>query len=83
MSEEPDPLWLIPREVRDKLDRIAVKLHLREWQGLSLAERRRLCDQPCTSTSEAKALRALLRELLGHEPEPLSRNRAAVREDRR
>lgn len=83
MSEEPDPLWLVPREVRDKLDRIAVKLHLREWQGLSLAARQRLCDQPCTSASDAEALRALLRELLGHEPEPLSRTHATVREDRR
>jgi hypothetical protein len=61
----------MPRDVRDKLDRIAVKLHLREWQQLSLAQRQRLCDQPCASTDEAARFSALLRELLGREPEPL------------
>lgn len=71
MSEEPDPLWLMPREVRDKLDRIAVKLHLREWQGLSLGQRHQLCDQPCVSSNEMTAFGVLLREMLGHEPEPL------------
>ena len=71
MSDEPDSLWLIPREVRDKLDRVGVKLHLREWQALSLAQRQRLCAQPCASTDEAARFSAVLRELLGREPEPL------------
>ena len=71
MADEPDPLWLIPRDVRDKLDRIAVKLHLREWQAFPLKERQRLCDHPCASPDDAARFRALLRELLGREPEPL------------
>lgn len=77
MSDEPDPLWLIPRDVRDKLDRSAVKLHLREWQELTLAQRQRLCDQPCASSDEAARYRDLLRSLLGREPERLARREDA------
>lgn len=64
-------MWLIPRDMRDKLDRIAVKLHLREWQALSLGQRQRLCDHPCGSADEAAGLAALLRDMIGHAPEPL------------
>ena len=71
MPDEADPLWLIPRHVRDKLDHAGVKLHLREWQVLSLAQRQRLCDHPCASADEAARFRAVLREFLGREPEPL------------
>ena len=77
MSEAPDALWLIPRDVRDKLDRIAVKLHLREWQALSFAQRQRLCDHPCASAEDAARFAALLREMMGHAPEPLAAKRAA------
>ena len=75
MADEPDPLWLIPRAVRDKLDRIAVKLHLRDWQALNAAQRQQICDQPCGSREEAEQLTALLRSLLGRELEPLNRMR--------
>lgn len=77
MSEEPDPLWLIPRDVRDKLDRIGVKVHLREWQALSRAQRQRLCDHPCQSAADGARFAALLRDLLGHAPEPLASTRPA------
>ena len=77
MADEPDPLWLIPRGVRDKLDRIAVKLHLREWQELSVAQRQRLCDEPCASNDEAALYRDLLRSVLGREPERLVRRDSA------
>jgi hypothetical protein len=71
MADEPDSLWLIPRAVRDKLDRIGVKLHLREWQELSFAQRQQLCDEPCGSVDYAARYRDLLRSMLGREPEPL------------
>jgi hypothetical protein len=70
MPDDPDPLWLIPRDVRDKLDHVAVKLHLREWQALTLAQRQRLCDLPCASADQAARFRAVLGDLLGREPEP-------------
>lgn len=71
MADEPDALWLIPRAVRDKLDRSGVKLHLREWQELSLAQRQRLCDEPCGSANDAVRYNDLLRAMLGREPERL------------
>lgn len=48
-----DDLELMPRSVRDKLDRAGIKLHLREWALLSLAERRQLVAAPCASDEEA------------------------------
>ena len=44
----------MPRAVRDKLDHVRIKLHLKEWQALTLAERLRLRDLPCENDSDAK-----------------------------
>jgi hypothetical protein len=57
-------LALIPRAVRDKLDRIGIKLHLQEWQRLAVSDRRGLCDWPCDSTGEIASYRARLIELV-------------------
>jgi hypothetical protein len=46
-------LELVPRSVRDKLDRVGIKLHLKEWQMLSLADRECLRDLPCNNDAEA------------------------------
>jgi hypothetical protein len=51
--EQEKALELIPRSVRDKLDRVGIKLHLKEWQALTLAERERLRDWPCESADDA------------------------------
>jgi hypothetical protein len=45
-------LELMPRGVRDRLDRCGLKLHLAEWHAFSMAERERLRDLPCASTEE-------------------------------
>jgi hypothetical protein len=45
-------LEFIPRAVRDKLDRVAIKLHLAQWQALTLEERRELYEMPCTGPEE-------------------------------
>lgn len=70
-----DDLELMPRVVRDKLDRIGIKLHLREWALLTRAERQRLVDAPCASDEEAAryaaALEALVRERTGRAPDRL------------
>jgi hypothetical protein len=72
---DSDDLTLIPRSVRDKLDRVGIKLHLKEWELLTLAERRRLVDQSCDSKEEIEQYRlqlmALIRERTGHEPDLL------------
>jgi hypothetical protein len=64
MSDEQDDLKLIPRSVRDKLDRVGIKLHLRDWQQLSAEERRGLVDDPCESSDQVARYRQTLEELI-------------------
>ncbi|GIW41876.1 MAG: hypothetical protein KatS3mg076_2453 [Candidatus Binatia bacterium] len=65
----------IPRSVREKLDRVGLKIHLRDWQKLTLSERASLRDLPCGTPEEVERYRNTLRELLrnrcGTDPEPL------------
>ena len=72
-----DDLALMPRSLRDKLDRVGIKLHLKEWELLTLAERRRLVEEPCDSCDEIDRYRAevtaLIRQRTGHEPDLLLR----------
>ena len=76
MSDEND-LTLIPRSVRDKLDRVGIKLHLKQWELFTLDERRHLVDAPCQSDVEIECYRTELAELIrrraGIEPERLRR----------
>lgn len=80
MVAEAAELDLIPRSVRDKLDRVGIKLHLKEWQQLSLAERRQLCDSACDSPLQIEAYRHQLEEMVhrhtGRLPQPLTAKRA-------
>ncbi len=66
-------LDLMPRAVRDKLDRAGIKLHLKEWLLLPLAERQRLRDLPCVEADEvaryAAAVDQLVVGLTGRPPE--------------
>ncbi len=70
-----DDLELMPRVVRDKLDRVGIKLHLREWAQLTLDERRELVAAPCDTADEAAryaaALETLVRARTGHAPDRL------------
>lgn len=72
---DADDLLLIPRAVRDKLDRVGIKLRLREWEQLTLAERRRLVELPCASpeqvASYAAALDAMVCARTGRSPDRL------------
>jgi len=65
----------MPRAVRDKLDRVRIKLHLKEWQALTLAERMRLRDLPCGDEADAKhfaaEVDALARRITGTAAERL------------
>ncbi len=68
-------LELIPRSVRDKLDRVGIKLHLAEWQAMSLTQRERLRDLRCESADEVARYGAevdqLVRKATGKPPERL------------
>lgn len=57
-------LELMPRSVRDKLDRVRIKLHLKDWQALSLFERERLRDLPCATDPEVKYYAAEVERLV-------------------
>jgi hypothetical protein len=66
-------LELLPRVVRDKLDRARIKLHLKEWRLLPLAERERLRDLPCEQSDEvaryAAAVEQVVIQLTGRPPD--------------
>ncbi len=51
-AEEPGELDFIPPDVRRKLDLVRLKLHLADWRGLSLEERRELVDLPVEAPGE-------------------------------
>ncbi len=55
-----EALVLMSRAVRDKLDRVGIKLHLAEWQMLTIEERARLRDQACESATEIERYRSEL-----------------------
>ncbi len=73
-------LELIPLSVRYKLDCAEVKLHLPQWQALSVAERAQLLTMPCASHAEVRAYRELLNEMIDRHhavpptPRPLEGN---------
>ncbi len=76
--DEEQSLKLIPRAVRDKLDRVQIKLHLKEWQALTLAERQRLCDLPCSGTEDVRRYAAevngLVQRVTGKPAEQVDRS---------
>lgn len=76
MSDPAEDLALMPRSVREKLDRARIKLHLRQWQQLSLEERRHLCDEPCDSREDVMryrdALIAMVRRRTGDAPDEIA-----------
>lgn len=77
MGDDQEDLELMPRSVRDKLDRVGIKLHLRDWQKLSLSERQDLVRRPCESSDEAELYRRNLEDMIrrrtGNAPEYLPR----------
>jgi hypothetical protein len=74
---DTDDLTLMPRALRDKLDRVGIKLHLKQWELLTLDERRRLVEQACDSAAEIERYRAdltaLIRQRTGRAPDLLPR----------
>ena len=74
-ADELEPLELIPRSMRGKLDRARIKMHLAEWQRLSLEERRQLREAPCDTPTEVERYRAavidVVRRRTGKTPDDL------------
>jgi len=73
-------LELIPRSVRDKLDRVGLKVHLAEWQAMSMEERERLRDLPCVTSDEAARyggeVEQLVRRIAGKPPETIKKGQS-------
>lgn len=63
-TAEQELLTWIPEEVRKKLDRAGVKLHLAQWQALPVVERARLTEIPCETPEEAALFRTYLQNVL-------------------
>ena len=59
-------LSLIPLSIRYKLDRAEIKLHLSQWQKISIDDRQRLLETPCGTATETASYRALLIEIIEH-----------------
>ena len=57
-------LSLIPLSIRYKLDRAEIKLHLSQWQKISIDDRQRLLETACGTATEVIAYRTLLLELI-------------------
>ncbi|HYB89484.1 MAG TPA: nitrate reductase associated protein [Candidatus Binataceae bacterium] len=55
-------LEFIPMSMRRKLDLVGVKMHLNEWQALSMTERLAACHLPAASAEEREVLGNFLRE---------------------
>jgi hypothetical protein len=73
-------LELMPRGVRDRLDRCGLKLHLAEWQALGMAERERLRDLPCASSEEiaryAREVDRMVQRITGKPPEKIKNGKS-------
>ena len=63
-SIEATSLALIPLSIRYKLDCCGIKLHLRQWQKMSLAQRTLLLQTHCSDDAEIAAYAALLRQII-------------------
>ncbi len=57
-------LRCIPMAVRFKLDRVLIKLTLRQWSRFTLDDRERLLRRPCETELEIEIYRAVLTELV-------------------
>ncbi|HEY8616106.1 nitrate reductase associated protein [Phenylobacterium sp.] len=57
-------LRCIPMAVRFKLDRVGIKLTLRQWSRFTRADRQALLQAPCATDAEAAAWRDHLEDLV-------------------
>ncbi len=68
-------LYCVPMAVRRKLDRLGVKIGLKQWQALGRGERLAVCHLPADSDEEAEALKLFIREAVqsrsGEEPKSI------------
>ncbi|MFN8625895.1 MAG: nitrate reductase associated protein [Candidatus Binatia bacterium] len=71
-------LELLPRAVRDKLDRVGFKVHLAEWRAMPLAAREQLRDLPCETANEVarygQVVERLVRGVTGKPPDGIRRD---------
>jgi hypothetical protein len=68
-------LRCVPMAVRFKLDRVGIKLTLRQWSRMQREDRQRLLSTPCASEAEVERYRTCLCDLIrlrsGEEPRVL------------
>ncbi|MBF6570094.1 MAG: hypothetical protein IVW54_14590 [Candidatus Binataceae bacterium] len=67
--------YCVPMAVRRKLDRVGIKVGLKQWQTLGRGERLAICHLPADSDEEVETLKLFIREAVqsksGEEPKSL------------
>ena len=58
-----ESLSCVPMAARRKLDRLAIKIGLEQWQKLSHGERLMICHAPASSAEECDALRLFINDV--------------------
>lgn len=75
-------LYCVPMAVRRKLDRLGVKIGLKQWQALGRGERLAVCHLPADSDEEAEALKLFILEAVqshsGEEPKRIPETERAA-----
>lgn len=78
-------LRCVPMAVRLKLDRVEIKLTLRQWSRFTAGDRRTLLETPCESSEQISSFRTLLVDLVrlrsGEAAKPLAEPPAPLWED--
>ena len=75
-AEVYESLSCVPMQARRKLDAVGIKIHLRQWQQLTMGERLMICHAPTELEDERDALRLFIEEVTlarsGSRPKELS-----------
>ena len=81
-DEMTTSLACVPMAVRRKLDRVGVKIGLKQWQALGRGERLAICHLPISDTKEREALVLFIGEAIertcGERPSMLADEQRAI-----
>jgi hypothetical protein len=83
-EEMHQSLACVPMAVRRKLDRIGVKMGLKQWQALGRGERLVICHLPIDHENEGETLKLFIAEAVeracGEQPKTLAKSERAIAE---
>lgn len=62
-AEVYESLSCVPMQARRKLDAVGIKIHLAQWQQLTMGEKLMICHAPADLEDERQALRLFVEEV--------------------